>query len=59
MFSVDDVDGNKFIDFMCALGPITVGYNDARVNNAVIEQLKHGASFSLQHPVEVLLAEKI
>ena len=54
-----DVDGNKFIDFMCALGPITVGYNDARVNNAVIEQLKHGASFSLQHPVEVLLAEKI
>lgn len=54
-----DVDGNKFIDFMCALGPITVGYNDPRVNNAAIEQLKSGASFSLQHPVEVLLAEKI
>lgn len=54
-----DVDGNKFVDFICALGPITVGYNDARVNNAVIEQLKKGASFSLQAPVEVKLAEKI
>lgn len=54
-----DIDGNKFIDFMCALGPITVGYNDKRVNNAVAEQLVNGASFSLQHPLEVYLAEKI
>ncbi len=54
-----DVDGNEFIDFICALGPITVGYNDDRINNAAIEQLKKGASFSLQAPVEVELAEKI
>lgn len=54
-----DVDGNEFIDFICALGPITVGYNDDRINNAAIEQLKRGASFSLQAPVEVELAEKI
>lgn len=54
-----DVDGNEFIDFICALGPITVGYNDERINNAAIEQLKKGASFSLQAPVEVDLAEKI
>ncbi len=54
-----DVDGNEFIDFMCALGPITVGYNDERVNAAVAEQLKKGASFSLQSPLEVELAEKL
>jgi glutamate-1-semialdehyde-2,1-aminomutase len=54
-----DVDGNEFIDFICALGPITVGYNDDRINNAAIEQLKKGASFSLQAPIEVELAEKI
>ena len=54
-----DVDGNEFIDFICALGPITVGYNDDRINNAAIEQLKKGANFSLQAPVEVELAEKL
>jgi len=56
---VYDVDGNKFVDFICALGPITVGYNDKRVNAAVAKQLKKGASFSLQSPLEVELAEKI
>ena len=29
-----DVDGNKFIDYVCALGPITVGYNIPSVNEA-------------------------
>ena len=54
-----DVDGNKFIDFVCALGPITIGYNIEEVNNAIEEQLKKGISFSLQSEVEVELAEKI
>ncbi|NLL66988.1 MAG: aminotransferase class III-fold pyridoxal phosphate-dependent enzyme [Clostridiaceae bacterium] len=54
-----DVDGNKFIDFVCALGPITVGYNEPSVNKAVIKQVKKGSSFSLQSPIEVELAEKI
>src|SRR5574344_922339 len=54
-----DVDGNKFIDYMCALGPITVGYNEPSVNKAVIDQVKKGSSFSLQSPVEVELAEKL
>lgn len=54
-----DVDGNEFIDFMCALGPITVGYNDPTVNEAVINQVNKFASGSLQSELEVLLAEKI
>ena len=54
-----DVDGNKFIDFMCALGPITVGYNDPAVNAAVIEQVNKFASGSLQSELEVKLAEKL
>lgn len=54
-----DVDGNKFIDFVCALGPITIGYNTEEVNNAIKEQLEKGISFSLQAEVEVELAEKI
>lgn len=54
-----DVDGNKFIDFMCALGPITVGYNNPEVNAAVIKQVNKFASGSLQSELEVELAEKI
>ena len=54
-----DADGNKFIDYMCALGPITVGYNDPSVNEAVINQVKKFSSGSLQSELEVELAEKI
>jgi glutamate-1-semialdehyde 2,1-aminomutase len=54
-----DIDGNKYIDFMCALGPITVGYNDPRVNKAVIDQLSKGIAFSLSTKIEIELAEKI
>ena len=54
-----DVDGNKFIDFVCALGPITIGYNVKEINDAVKAQLDKGISFSLQAEVEVELAEKI
>lgn len=54
-----DVDGNEFIDFVCALGPITVGYNNKKVNDAVIEQLNKGIIFSTQSPVELKLAKKL
>lgn len=54
-----DVDDNEFIDFICALGPVTVGYNDQSINEAVIKQVNRGASFSLQCENEVLLAEKL
>ena len=35
-----DVDGNRFIDYMCAYGPNIMGYNDPDVNAAAIEQMK-------------------
>ena len=54
-----DVDGNKFIDFMCALGPITVGYNNPAINASVIKQINKFASGSLQSELEVELSEKL
>ena len=54
-----DVDGNEFIDFMCALGPVTVGYNNPSVNAAVVAQVGKFASGSLQSELEVELAEKL
>ena len=35
-----DVDGNKFIDYMCAYGPNVLGYNDPDVDAAAMAQMK-------------------
>lgn len=56
---VFDVDGNEYIDFINALGAITLGYDDPDVLKAVEEQLKQGTIFSLAHPIEVEVAEKM
>ena len=37
-----DMDGNKYIDMMCAYGPNVLGYNDPDVDAAAMEQLKNG-----------------
>lgn len=54
-----DVDGNEYIDFINSLASITLGYNDPDVTAAVRAQLDDGTIFSLPHPVEVHVAEKI
>jgi len=54
-----DIDGNEFIDFVGALGAITVGYCNEEVDKAVSEQLKKGISFSQSTALEVELAEKL
>ncbi len=52
-----DVDGNKYLDYLMALGPIILGYNNEAVNEAIIRQLKDGIVFSQMHPLEVEVAE--
>ena len=54
-----DVDGNRWTDYIAALGPIVLGYADERVNDAITRQLRRGMSFSMSHYSEVELAEKI
>jgi len=54
-----DVDGNEYIDFVLGLGPITIGYNNREVNQAVIKQLKNGISFSQPTILELNLAKKL
>lgn len=54
-----DVDGNEFIDWMCAYGPMVVGYNNPRVEEAAAKQRALGNCTN--HPGEVMvdLAEKL
>lgn len=54
-----DVDGNEYIDFVNGLAAVTLGYGDADVDAAVAAQLEEGVIFSLPHPLEVRVAEKI
>lgn len=56
---VYDVDGNEYIDFRCALGPVTLGYNIDEINSAIIEQLKNGIVFSYPHYLEGEVAKKL
>ena len=37
-----DMDGNRYLDFMCAYGPNVLGYNDPDVDAAAIAQLNVG-----------------
>lgn len=54
-----DLDGNEYIDFVCSLASVTLGYNDPDVTHAVREQLESGVIFSLPHPIEAEVAELI
>src|SRR5690242_6908545 len=48
-----DVDGNEFIDYLCGLGPIILGYQYPSVDKAIRKQLKNGVLFSLPHKLEL------
>jgi len=54
-----DADGNEYLDFINGLCAITLGYNDPDVTGAVRRQLDDGVIFSLPHPVEMEVAERI
>jgi glutamate-1-semialdehyde 2,1-aminomutase len=54
-----DVDGKQYLDYPMGLGAVILGYNYPDVNAAVERQLSKGASFSLPHPLEIILAEKL
>jgi len=54
-----DVDGNEFIDYGLAWGPLIVGNNHPILTAAVTEQLGKGYTYGAQHRGEYELAEKM
>src|SRR5262249_5854055 len=52
-------DGNEYIDYVQGLLPNILGYAHEEVDAAVSAQLAEGHSFSLPHPIEVELAERL
>lgn len=54
-----DVDGHEYVDWSLSLGAIGLGYCHPAVDEAVIRQVRDGASFSLAHPLETEVAERL
>ncbi|MFC7189793.1 aminotransferase class III-fold pyridoxal phosphate-dependent enzyme [Halocatena marina] len=54
-----DVDGNEYVDYPMALGPIILGHNYPAVTNAVEQQLRDGTMFSMPHPLQLAVAEQL
>ena len=54
-----DVDGGEYIDYVLGLASITLGYAYPAVTEAVARQLAEGSIFSLPHPLEVEVAERL
>jgi len=57
---VIDVDGNEYIDMLCAYGPIIIGHREEEIDEAVIKQIRDkGFCFSLTQRVQNKLAIKM
>src|SRR3981081_4866891 len=54
-----DVDGNDYVDWMCAYGPMILGYGHPAVESAVAEQVAAGDCLPLPGPRMVELAERL
>ena len=40
---VEDVEGNRYLDFLCGAGTLALGHNDPEVNKAMVELIQSGA----------------
>jgi len=58
--NVIDVDGNEYMDMLCAYGPIIIGHREEEIDNAVIDQIKNnGFCMSLTQQIQNKLAKKL
>ena len=54
-----DVDGNKFIDFVCSWGPLAIGHANPVIVDAIKDAAKLGTTFGAPTIVETMLAKRI
>jgi len=56
---IEDVDGNSYIDYVCAWGPLILGHAHPAVIKALEERLPLGTSFGIPTTLETDLAKKV
>ena len=56
---IEDVEGNRYIDFLMSWGPLILGHAHPEVVRAVREAVENGLSFGLTNPYEVELGKEV
>ncbi|HVR06316.1 MAG TPA: glutamate-1-semialdehyde 2,1-aminomutase [Solirubrobacteraceae bacterium] len=54
-----DVDGNRYVDYVCSWGPLILGHAHPEVIAAVTAAAQRGTSFGAPTPGELQLAEEV
>jgi glutamate-1-semialdehyde 2,1-aminomutase len=54
-----DVDGNQYIDYLLAYGPLVLGHANPQLAAAVAAQMKRGSVFGAPHKLEIEAAEQL
>lgn len=54
-----DVDGRKYLDFICSWGPMILGHNQKDVLESVVDACRNGLSFGAATEREVVMAKLI
>jgi glutamate-1-semialdehyde 2,1-aminomutase len=57
--SIEDVDGNRYIDYVMSWGPLIHGHAPRGLVKAVAAAAKDGTSFGAPSPLEVELGERV
>lgn len=56
---VYDVEGNEYIDYLCAFGAVILGHCHPKVTESVKQQLEKGTMFGTVYELEIKASEKI
>ena len=56
---LEDVDGNRYIDYVMSWGPLIHGHAPAGLVKAIAAAAKRGTSYGAPSPLEVELAERV
>lgn len=55
--SIYDVEGRRYIDYVCSWGPMILGHNHPVIREAVEQAIQNGLSFGAPTPREVEIAQ--
>ncbi|HBY98823.1 MAG: aspartate aminotransferase family protein [Ardenticatenaceae bacterium] len=56
---IQDVDGNRYIDYVLGQGPLILGHSPPAVVDVVARAIRGGQLFAAQHELEIEVAEKL
>ena len=54
-----DVDGNRYIDYLCAYGPIITGHAHPHITAAIVQAAENGTLYGAPTELEIELARKL